>query len=114
MEDNCRVLGSLNAKITTCEVCKKNFKYKSQLIVQKRTHTTCEKSFTQKCQLTFHMLVHSGKKDFQCFVCLIEFARIFVLKQHMVTHTKDNDFKYKICNKNFSRKESVRHMLVHT
>ena len=55
-----------------CEFCKKTFKYKSQLVIHKRTHTEinpykcefCCKNFKQKHKLKRHMLVHSGKKIF--------------------------------------------------
>ena len=60
------------------------------------------------------MLVHSGKKEFQCFVCLKEFTYSYRLKQHKVTHTKDKFFKCDFCDKSFARKGYVKtHMLVH-
>ena len=34
------------------------------------------------------MLVHSGKKDFQCHVCLKEFSQKQLVKRHMLAHTK--------------------------
>ena len=67
----------LNAKLINCDICKKSFKTKSNMIVHKRIHSgekpykcdVCDKSFIQKSHLTTHMLVHSGKKEFQCRVC---------------------------------------------
>ena len=29
----------------------------------------CDKSFTRKVHFKMHMLVHNGRKDFQCKVC---------------------------------------------
>ena len=68
---------SLNVKSIICDVCKKSFKCKSQLIVHKRIHSgqkpynceVCDKSFSQKNSVKRHMLVHSGKKEIQCYVC---------------------------------------------
>ena len=36
-------------------------------------------------------MIHFGKKEFRCLVCLKKFARKDVLNQHMVTHTKKKE-----------------------
>ena len=69
--------GTSNIKKIACDVCEKNFKYKSHLIVHKRIHSggksynceVCDKGFAVKSNLSQHMVVHSGKKYFQCYVC---------------------------------------------
>ena len=50
MNDNKSVTNSFDKKVHVCDICKKSLSYKSSL--------------------TRHMLVHTGKKDFQCHVCL--------------------------------------------
>ena len=70
--DNNGLNGSILKKPSiNCDICNKNFKYKSHFILHQRVHTgekpfkcdCCEKSFALKSNLTKHMLVHSGKKD---------------------------------------------------
>ena len=61
------------------------------------------------------MLVHNGKKDFQCHVCGKYIARKTDLKEHLSTHTKEKAFKCDLCEAHFTRKRSIKqHMLVHT
>ena len=62
------------------------------------------------------MLVHNGKKDFQCHVCGKHFTRKSSLNTHLITHTfTANKFKCDICGKSFTQKGCVKtHMLVHT
>ena len=47
----------------------------------------CDKSFGRKDHLTSHILVYSGKKDFQCHVCGKYLTQNKNLKRHVVIHT---------------------------
>ena len=59
------------------------------------------------------MLVHTGKKDFQCEVCQKKFSRKVNLKSHMLTHTKVKPHECDICYKKFSRKpDLIRHFRI--
>ena len=60
------------------------------------------------------MLVHIGKKDFQCEVCEKKFSRKFILENHMLTHTKIRAHECDICDKKFFQKSSlVTHFRIH-
>ena len=60
------------------------------------------------------MLVHTGKKDFQCKVCERKFSEKASLKRHMLTHTKAKPHECDICKKKFSMKcNLVRHFRIH-
>ena len=61
----------------------------------------CDKRFTQKSNVKTHMLVHNGKKDFQCGVCEKKFSQKGDLKRHMLTHTKVKPHECDICKKKF-------------
>ena len=45
------------------------------------------------------MLLHTGKKDFQCEVCEKKFPQKTDLKLYMLTHTKVKDHECVICKK---------------
>ena len=53
------------------------------------------------------MLVHTGKKDFQCEVCEKKFSQKAHLQSHMLTHTKVKAHECDICYKKFSRKDTL-------
>ena len=60
------------------------------------------------------MLVHIGKKDFNCEVCGEKFTLKGNLKQHMLTHTKVKAHECDICKKKFTYKSHlVEHFRVH-
>ena len=60
------------------------------------------------------MLVHTGRKDFQCEVCEKKFAQKGNFKQHMLTHTKVKAHECDICKKKFSQKSNlVTHFRIH-
>ena len=53
------------------------------------------------------MLVHTGKKDFQCDRCEKKFAQKSDLKRHVLTHTKLKAHGCDICYKKFSLKHNL-------
>ena len=60
-----------------CDVCKKSFKYKSQLGIHKETHSeeksnkcdVCDKGYKSKSYLVVHKRIHTGEKPYNCEVC---------------------------------------------
>ena len=124
MDDDGHSKSNLNSKIISCNVCKKPLKTKSNLVVHKRIYSREKryKSFIQKDHLTAHMLVHSGKKEGQCYVCgkyfsqkgyLKSFTQNSNMKKHMLVHNGKKNFQCKVCDKTFSEKGNMkRHMLM--
>ncbi|XP_021943933.2 zinc finger protein 37 [Folsomia candida] len=62
----------------------------------------CTKSFKTFGSLKQHLIVHSGKRHFDCRICGKAFKQKSVLDRHSVIHTKAKPFKCSICQKRFS------------
>ncbi|XP_052745813.1 uncharacterized protein LOC128199619 [Bicyclus anynana] len=107
--------------IRKCTACDETFTSQNSLrIHKKRFHlmerhhqcTECEMNFFTGAQLKYHMLKHTGKKDFQCDVCLKWFGRKCVLREHMRIHTNDRRFTCIQCGRGFVQKCSNHQLMV--
>jgi stress-induced morphogen len=70
-----------------CDICGKNFRHSSNLIMHKR--------------------LHSGDRPYECKVCSKKFAGSESLKRHSIIHTDLKPFTCEICNKSFNRKSTL-------
>lgn len=88
------LLTGTNNEVYECEVCLKNFCYKSSLKT--------------------HMLIHTGEKPHECELCAKRFAQRGQLKSHLLTHTGEKPNECELCLRKFAHKSSLRcHLLSH-
>ena len=67
-----------NKKLYQCNLCNKQFQYKSKFKIHQIIHTgekpyecsQCSKSFTRKQTLVSHQLAHKGEKPHACIYCI--------------------------------------------
>ncbi|XP_017823107.3 zinc finger and SCAN domain-containing protein 5B isoform X2 [Callithrix jacchus] len=106
-----------------CDVCRKAFKYFSQLKLHERSHTgerpfacaQCRKRFLQASDLRVHQRTHTGEKPYRCGVCNKRFAHESTLHGHMRMHTGEKPFKCKCCGRVFSHKGNLNvHLRTHS
>ncbi|KAK0066543.1 zinc finger protein 506 [Biomphalaria pfeifferi] len=112
----------------SCDVCKRTFTYRHNLLKHQLAHkapdkyaqfyqkkieahvasgkpsfscSVCAKVFIRKETLAKHSKIHSGKKPFKCSICEREFTQNVHLKVHMRKHTGSRPFQCKDCNRGF-------------
>ena len=98
------------SKMSTCDICYKEFSLKKNMIVHRRIHTgekpyscdLCGMAFSCRQYLYKHKISHTGEKKYSCDICSKKFAYPGSLSDHRKKHTGEKPFSCVICAKAFS------------
>ena len=106
-----------------CNICKKDFHTKKDLVRHERIHSgekpyqckSCSKAFATNGNLKNHEKIHLEEKPFTCQSCPKSFSVKQNLKRHETTHTGIRPFQCKTCPKSFTLKRNLKvHEKFHT
>ncbi|VDI21853.1 Hypothetical predicted protein [Mytilus galloprovincialis] len=100
-----------NEKFTLfCDICKKGFKYKSDLERHHDTHTDdrlheckiCNITYKSKSNLKDHMKIkHCDTAKYTCALCTLSFPSKWKYEMHQVSHSDARNFACKQCGKEY-------------
>jgi len=109
-------------KIFECPVCKKIFRYKSDITAHMVLHSDetpytcpiCGRGFKWKGGWTRHLRMHNGERPHICSYCNKSFSTKQNLSNHINVHTGDRPFVCGFCGKAFSdRSNCSAHTQIH-
>ncbi|GIY41740.1 zinc finger protein 26 [Caerostris darwini] len=74
----------------------------------------CSYSTPSKRQFQKHVLIHSNKRPYECYICNYTFKRSDSLRQHMLIHSGEKPYECDFCAMRFKHRNSRnRHKLKH-
>uniref|UniRef100_A0A1I8Q4Q2 Protein krueppel n=1 Tax=Stomoxys calcitrans TaxID=35570 RepID=A0A1I8Q4Q2_STOCA len=77
--------------------------------------SVCGKQMISASKLRYHMVMHTGEKDYLCQMCPKAYSTIYALKHHMRAHTGERPYECKFCGDRFLRPTTLKsHMRRHT
>jgi len=109
-------------EVFPCNICGKEFKYKTSLHTHNKTHLgitrrketkdflckDCGKQYVRDKELQEHIsIVHHGERKFECQECGKKFTRLNALKQHNLIHTDENPYTCEFCSKRYKAKANL-------
>lgn len=110
----------------TCKLCSKKFGTPNSLNSHIRSDhlktlkepkfgcNTCGMMFKTRHALSYHLIVHSGEKNYECKVCHKKYARAKTLTEHNKIHLNDRRWSCGACSQAFVQKCSLKnHIRVH-
>ncbi|KAL5276661.1 hypothetical protein ACFFRR_002087 [Megaselia abdita] len=115
-EDNGKTLGKKKKRRAwACHVCGKNMISASKLRYHMVMHTgekdflctQCPKAYSTIYALQHHMRTHTGERPYECIHCGDKFTRPTTLKSHMRRHTGERPYGCDICGKRFIQHSSM-------
>ncbi|XP_055678031.1 zinc finger protein 585A-like [Lutzomyia longipalpis] len=107
----------------SCEICSKQFRYKSSLKNHSVCHTgekrfecdICFKRFTRKGEIIIHKRLHFDLRPYVCQDCGMAFRKSSNLIRHRVIHTGEANYQCHICLRRFKWPTALKcHMNSHT
>ena len=107
----------------TCDVCLKEFRFKSSLLDHRMIHTgerrhkcaSCNEKFVRRSQLKRHEGIHVTVKPFKCEWCEKSFMLIGDLHMHAKKHNGDTPYTCERCGRSFTKISNLNaHVRTHT
>jgi len=106
------------APIHVCDICYKEFRFKSNLTAHIKVHSgqpkiyncdQCDSAFTSLKSLAHHLATHDTEKNYVCEICGKGFNTAINLRNHKKCHDEEKPRKYlcEICSLSFKRKGHV-------
>ncbi|GAB0088020.1 hypothetical protein DMENIID0001_023950 [Sergentomyia squamirostris] len=106
-----------------CDICDKQFRYKSSLKNHSVCHTglkpfecdICFKRFTRKGEIIVHKRLHYDLRPYTCQDCNMSFRKSSNLIRHRVIHTGEANYQCHVCLRRFKWPTALKcHMNSHT
>ncbi|KAA0718863.1 Zinc finger and BTB domain-containing protein 41 [Triplophysa tibetana] len=95
----------------TCYLCGKSVRERYKAVVHQCQ--VCKKEFKGKTNLMSHFRTHSGEKPHRCVICNQTFRIKKTLTKHLVIHSDVRPFSCPHCSATFKRKDKLKYHVDH-